>query len=236
MSKKISKELKEEGVTMELINSINLNKSYSPVQLRKGEMPVKLLKCTTGFWIMLEDLSFLKDENNKLIVLSEKEVQIGRARYLMNYGDEEKQKQVKRLIEKWRYEIRNELDKIKQELKAHYSLLDDKSTLSILKKAISGINEEALEKERSLMSERVALLEPKYIQMENMLEENRIIELLYILNIKKFDNPMLTANFDNQDEMQILKNVFGAKALKNWDGDMLNKYAQIEIEKELLIA
>ncbi len=64
-----------------------------------------------------------------------------------------------------------------------------------------------------------------------MWEENKIVELLEYFDLKKFDTLMLSAQFDNEDEMRIVINTFGAKAINNWDGDMLLKYAQIEVEK-----
>jgi hypothetical protein len=66
-------------------------------------------------------------------------------------------------------------------------------------------------------------------------DENRIIELLSIFKLKHFPGfgePMLSADLDNEQDMKVLINTFGGDALKKWDGDMLNRYATIEIEKE----
>jgi hypothetical protein len=44
--KKLSKEEKDEGLTLELINSIDMKKKASPVMFKKGDEPVRLVKCT----------------------------------------------------------------------------------------------------------------------------------------------------------------------------------------------
>jgi hypothetical protein len=77
--------LKKEGITHELLKSINMDKEYSPVQLRPNEDPVKLIQCSTGYWVMLEYGEYLKDDKRRLIVISEKEAKIGRARYILNF-------------------------------------------------------------------------------------------------------------------------------------------------------
>lgn len=80
--------LKQEGITKELLNSIDMAKNYSPVQLRPSEDPTKLLKCSTGYWVVLEDGTYLRDDNRKMIVIPEKEAREGRARYLLNFKGE----------------------------------------------------------------------------------------------------------------------------------------------------
>jgi hypothetical protein len=70
---------------------------------------------------------------------------------------------------------------------------------------------------------------------EEMWNEGKYIELLEAFEIKKFPNPMYRVRFDSDEDMKVLVNVFGMKALENWDGDMLGKYAAIEIEKQYMI-
>lgn len=79
--------LKKEGITPEFIKSINMDKEYSPVQLMPNEEPVNLIKFSTGYWVSLGFGEYLKDEKNKLIVISEKDAKIGRARYVLNFKD-----------------------------------------------------------------------------------------------------------------------------------------------------
>jgi len=116
--KTISKELREEGLTIDLVNAVNMNIKYSPVQINKGDEPVNLMACKNGFWVVLEDKTFLKDEKNNFIVFDEKACRIGRARYLINFGAEEKKKRVQDLINDWKSQIRQAIDKIKDDLKA----------------------------------------------------------------------------------------------------------------------
>lgn len=75
-------------ITKEFLNSFSMEHEYSPVQLMENEQPVKLIRCSAGYWVMLEFGEYLKDEKNRLIVIPEKEAKIGRARYLLNYAAE----------------------------------------------------------------------------------------------------------------------------------------------------
>lgn len=82
------KDLKAEGITKEMLQAINMERDFSPVQLLPGEEPVKLIQCSQGYWVMLEFGDYLKDEKNRLVVIPEKEARIGRARYKINFADQ----------------------------------------------------------------------------------------------------------------------------------------------------
>lgn len=85
--KTIPKELQSEGITLDLINTINMDTQYSPVQLNPGDEPAKLMQCSSGYWVVMEDGSVLKERNGYYVV-PVKEAQIGRARYLLNFKDQ----------------------------------------------------------------------------------------------------------------------------------------------------
>lgn len=85
--KQLSKSEKEEGLTLEMVNDPGFNKQYSPVVLQAGDEPIKLIECSTGYWVLLDDDSFLKDKKG-MYVVSFKDAQIGRARYILNYKAE----------------------------------------------------------------------------------------------------------------------------------------------------
>jgi len=99
----------KEGITKDLLASINMDKQHSPVQLMPDETPVKLIKCGTGYWVMLEFGEYLKDEKNRLIVISDKDAKIGRARYMINYATEIEQERLDKLEEA----INSEMDILK---------------------------------------------------------------------------------------------------------------------------
>lgn len=82
------KELIKEGITDVFLKSFTMDQEYSPVQLRPGEDPVKLIRCSIGYWIMLDFGEYLKDDKRRLVVVPEKEAKIGRARYLLNFKSE----------------------------------------------------------------------------------------------------------------------------------------------------
>lgn len=80
--------LKKEGITPAFLKSFTMDQEYSPVQLMPNEEPVKLIRCSTGYWVMLEFGDYLKDDKKRLIVIPEKEAKIGRARYLLNFKEQ----------------------------------------------------------------------------------------------------------------------------------------------------
>lgn len=79
---------KKSDIPPEFLNSFSMDNEYSPVQLQPDEEPVKLIRCSTGYWVMLEYGEYLKDEKRKLIVIPEKEAKLGRARYLLNFSEQ----------------------------------------------------------------------------------------------------------------------------------------------------
>jgi len=81
------KELEKEGLTKELLDSINLKNIGNPVQLSPNDEPVKLLKCGSGFWVSING-QLLKDATDNYLVISNEEAIIARARYLMNFQAE----------------------------------------------------------------------------------------------------------------------------------------------------
>ena len=82
----IKKQFKKEGITKALLDSINIKEIYGKVQLMPNEEPVNVIPNSKGFWISV-DGELLKN-GNSYIVVSKKEVRIGRARYLLNFKDE----------------------------------------------------------------------------------------------------------------------------------------------------
>lgn len=80
--------LKQEGITPDFLKSFSMEQEYSPVQLMPSEEPVKLIRCSAGYWVMLEYGDYLKDEKRRLVVIPEKEAKIGRARYLLAFKEQ----------------------------------------------------------------------------------------------------------------------------------------------------
>lgn len=228
--KKLTKDLIEEGITLDLINSIDLSKKCSPVMIAKGDEPVRLLICSTGYNVIVDDGTILRDAANKPIVLPEKECVIGRARYLVNYGEQEKATQVKSLAESWRSTVRSFLDQIKKKVEGIERSLQEETAGSIPNfiKILSRENWPAV---KAKLEAELSSLKPAYQEAEDMFAKNKIIELLSTCGLKEFSNPMLSVKLDNPKEMKMLLNTFGGPALQKWDGDMLTKYAEIEVEK-----
>lgn len=82
------KELEQEGITKEVLSETDISKAKFDAQLKKGDEPVTLFKCSQGFWVMVDFGEFLMDENGKRIIISEKDAKVGRARYLINFREQ----------------------------------------------------------------------------------------------------------------------------------------------------
>lgn len=225
--KKLSKAEIAEGLTLELVNSIRMDRNYSPVQLLPGDEPTHLLQCSTGYWVMVDGQA-LKDEKNQLIVWKLRECQVGRARYLLNFGAQEKENKVQALMASWKKEVKEKIDEVEKVKNGFVSGFTE-----ILSGAIEQMRgkefSEAFHKDREERQKNATQL---HDIVQRMWAENKIIELLEFFKIKTFPNPMLSVRMDNEQEIKVMKNTFGAEALNEWDGDMLYKYAQIEIEKQ----
>lgn len=114
--KRISKELQEEGITLELLNKVQDSGRFSPAILKPGEEAVVLIKANpVSFWVQLEDGKYLKDQG-KLVTIDLKTVIVGRARYWLvfrpeNWTNDELQNEAIEL------EISKEIKQIKASLK-----------------------------------------------------------------------------------------------------------------------
>ena len=230
---KLTKEETAEGLSPELLMQFNEHRSYSPVQLLPGDEPAHLLKCSTGYWMRDADNGgYLRDAKGRLVMVSDRECRIGRARYLLNFGLSEKAEKVVTLVESWKTEVRRKID----DVKANLDMLED--SFSDNPKSLNGILIKASEsdftpsKNPKWRQEQLEATRLWYPRLEDAYLKGEFVELMSALDIRTFDNPMLTVSLDNDAQMQILKNTFGRQALENWDGDMLTLYASIEIEKQ----
>lgn len=233
MIKKLSKSELDEGLTLDMVNSIKMDRNYSPVQLLKGDEPCNILENSKGFWVMVDGKP-LKDAENKMIVFTEKECRIGRARYLMNFAHIEKSTKIDALITAWRKDVRLRIDGIIQ--KRDFAHIEANPTgndfSSILVRAIldqrTDEQREALQRDKKNEIDNLnALIE----NLESMWDTGNIIGLLEAFKIKQFSNPMLTAKFDDHDSMRILKNTFSADIITAPGWNITYAYAAIEIEK-----
>ena len=109
-------QLDKEGLTKEFLSTIPKKPLLSPVQLSANDSPVNLINCATGFWVSLNGEVF-KDSKGAYLVISEKEAFIGRARYLLNFQDEIKQKKIDKEVKRLKKLVDDELGKAVENLK-----------------------------------------------------------------------------------------------------------------------
>ena len=233
--KKLSKEDLEDGLTLDFVNKISMKRNYSPVLFKKGAEPTSILACSTGFWIMIDGKA-KKDEHNKMVVVTELECQLARARYLFFHGADEKEKKIQDLMAYWKSEARAKLDKFKKIVEEKRQRIEPNGN------NLGAILLKHLEKEQPELQIRKSETElynemnDRYLAGEGMWEQGQFVDLIDGLGIAKLGHLMLSVKTDDEQAMKVLKNTFGGDALNKWDGkDMLYKYAQIEIEKQYTI-
>lgn len=226
MIKKLSKAQLAEGLTLEFVNSVKMIMNYSPIQLEPGDEPLPILENSKGFWGKPVGEDFLKEKDEKtLIIFSHDDCQIGRARYLMNFGKEEREAKIQALLSSWKKAVRDKLDNIKIHAKTLHNIVEGKG-FELLGAFIT----------KYAAQENLDNLEPILVKAKKLYDSNNLEPLLRAFDIVRFDNNMFSAKYDDKVAMEKLKALFGADALKEWsekhDCDMLYKHAQIIVEKQ----
>lgn len=166
------KDILNEGITKEFMDSLNMVSDHSPAQLNVGDEPVSLLECKSGFWIVSEG-EILRDTQNKYIVISDREARIGRARYILNNQglilEHKVQKEVDRLQ---KIAILKAKDYLKQ-MKGILEYTDEKDTLYIIMSAIDDGFEQKKEK-------AIKTITPEFMQQFQKINE--------MVDSKDYDN------------------------------------------------
>ena len=182
--KKLSKEEQAEGLTLDFVNKINLQKKSSPVMFKQNDKLASLMKCSTGFWVRAEG-EFLKDENGKLLILKERECQIARARYLFYHADEEKREEAEKVLRKRKEKIQNKLDIFRKNIDAIKALTDKKSSVHALNEILesASTNPQAIKEENARKIAVLPEMERQYELLVSNFNNGNINFLLDILGI-----------------------------------------------------
>lgn len=109
--------LESEGIPAEFVDSVDLAKRFSPVQLEKEGNVVSLVKCSTGYWISPTPGVCLK-ENGKYVVITEKEAKIARARYLYVFKEQIKEELINNEYERLKNQALTTAKDLLQKIKA----------------------------------------------------------------------------------------------------------------------
>lgn len=84
---KLTVELAQEGMTRQLLDSINLKRECSPVMLDPESLELfHAHPFSKGYWVS-QNMQILKDENRSSKVFTANEILIARARFLLHYPD-----------------------------------------------------------------------------------------------------------------------------------------------------
>lgn len=231
--KKLSKEEKTEGLTLDFVNKINLSKKSSPVMFSQNEKPVCLLECSKGWWVRA-DGDYLKDESGKLLIFKERNCQIARARYLFYHADEEKRVEAEKILRKRKEQIQNKLDIFRKNIDDIKAFTDENSSTNqfarILESAMTAAQRVYIKEENARKVAALPEMERQYELLVSNFNAGNINFLLNILGIEKIENP-ITFKFDKEDDMRALKNAFGADAINDANGDVNLMYARLKVEQ-----
>ncbi|TQI71790.1 hypothetical protein JM79_2739 [Gramella sp. Hel_I_59] len=201
------KKLEKEGITKQLLASIDIKRSFSPAQLEKDEEPVKLMINSNGFWVVLGFGKFLEDEKG-LVIIPESKAKEGRARYLLNFKDEvienEIQKEINVLKKKVEVKYKEIIDKLENIL-LHAGLIEPSN--SLIMALIDAENTDRLKK----AAEKIASKEMVdfYYRLKELYEDKNY-DSLYCLLIQ-----------DGLPQIASLK--INSPALKHFSKDNLDK-------------
>lgn len=231
--KKLTNEEKAEGLTIEFVNKINLQKKCSPVMFKAGDEPVNIMECSNGYWVHTSD-GYLREGNGSLIVFGVRECQIARARYLLNHGEEEKRLEAERVLEQRKRKIQEKLDALKQNIEDIRQYTIEGSTTNTLAKifesAMSVEQRIHVKAENERKIKQLPEMETQYEWLVSEFEKGNYNLLLDIMGIEKISNPV-TFKLDSEDDMRILKNAFGGQAIDEAQGDVNKLYARLKVEQ-----
>jgi Zn-dependent M32 family carboxypeptidase len=167
--KKLSKELIDEGITIDLLNKVQDSGKFSPAMMKKGDDPISLVRANNqAFWVQLEDGAFL-EEDGKLMLFDVKSCIIARARYWTLFSDVETAMSEKRRSEAKEKEIEKEVQRLQSSVK--------KEAEKVIKK-FRKIEEYAGVRELDSLTEIIRSLNPQAFELKSnaakkFLEENQ---------------------------------------------------------------
>lgn len=232
--KKLTKEEKSEGLTIEFVNKINLQKKCSPVMFEAGDEPANIMECSTGYWVHTGD-GYLRDGKGSLIVFGIRECQIARARYLMNHGEEEKRIEAERVLEQRKRKIQEKLDVFKKNIEDIRQYTIEGSTTNefakILESAMPVEQRIHIRAENDRKVKQLPKMEAQYEWLISEFEKGNYNLLLNVTGIEKISNP-ISFKLDSEDDMRMLKNAFGKQAIDEAQGDVNRLYARLKVEQE----
>jgi hypothetical protein len=256
--KKLSKEITDEGITLESVNSPLFLKRYSPAILRAGEEQVTLL-CINGrenslrFWIRDRDKNWIKDSRKhggRLLVIDEEEARIGRARYLVLHGEEERKAEqekffasVEKQAEKWKAEIDRGIKTFHYDLQVNKCIAgeefeDTRNEIFTVAAYAELLKRDKSDFELDIMKSSAKAKLPESEELYEHISEMQTAGDWYGLAkmLGKVGNdygePIFIAHYDNPEEMDNLKSIFGKDAMDYFGGDMLKISAAIHIKKQ----
>ena len=226
-------ELKE-GITLELIERADFCRKCNPVIFQKGDEPVEILKCSTGYWIKMPE-GYLKDEKGKLIVFSERDCIVARARYLLHHADEEKQLEAEKLLQCQRKKIQEKLEIFRRNIDDIINYSEGGSISQIITSAAESLMSEeeqaVIKKINEEKAKSAPQLEKQYSHLVSEFEKENYNYLLDVMGIESVPNPIIF-HYENKDEMRALKNAFGGDAIDFYNGDVNAMFSRLAIEKK----
>jgi len=243
--KTIPKKLKAEGITIDLLHQVQMHGKLSPVQLMKDEAPVKTIPTQNGsiFFIMVKDGQYLKCTDNQTFIKEKrKNIIIARARYLLNYLQDEIDSQIDNEVLRIKKNIDKEFKQLSDKFKQICEYADYKES-SLLRIVYVGTQQEGLPPQviqaRKFFEVNDREAYQKYINsLSNAHSMGNYDTLYHVFNNKGLP---LIASFNHNDfnEMSVLKKLFSKDNIpviaEELEADSIRVIARINIEKKYAI-
>jgi len=244
--KTIPKALQDEGMTINMLHGIQTIRQNLPCIFQAGDEPVNVVKASDKtYWVGAGDLTYLKDQDGKLICFPAKDVVIGRLRYFLRYRNEIISEHVDRKVAAIKKDLKAEIDKIVKEFDGHYLVaygkyfFKESSTEGpegILQRFVHDTHKEDGRSERTKK-----LLEdnPQYqihaVHLHDLLVKEDYDSLYVIL--KQDSMPLLfSAKSSSPKDMTVLKEFFHADVLEatldSTSSSYLYNVVRLSVERE----
>lgn len=241
----------EEGITPELLARVQESGRMSPAIITQGEEPVNLVKCSKGFyWIQAQDMAgtFRQDKKGGLLRIDQQTAMVARARYYQLFSAQEDQKENERRDQMKQKEVEREMEGIREDLRkkveTHTQRLEamltwaynprNSMSVRILENTAPKEAMERKQKAKAWLKENPNY-EPFVIQAQECLAAGDFDSLYMAIETEGM--PLLmSANYDNAQDMEALGRMFGADAINRTldrmqDKGHLEKVALVRVEK-----
>jgi hypothetical protein len=214
---KVTNELLTEGITAELLKSVEKTQMNLPAIMETGGTPTNFIKAGAIYWGFDAQQNVLKNDKGKPTEFPKDAVLIGKARYYLTHKEQMIETATQKLVEKEKVELLKKAnDKINAFDKVYFDAYENYlfKPLADIKKPFNVLRAFAPEKAEAIKERSKKLLEdsPAYQAEAEMLKSCIDTGDYDSLCLHFSDNMglIMSAKIDNPEQMKVLKDNFSA--------------------------